>query len=279
MARSGRNLIFSDVKPRERPVDIAEVRKRNRAVLRSLLFSAIGVNIVLGLLVLYMVFLHMPYFNLRQVDVTGNHRLSREEVIEASGLEAGTNLLTVNLKGVADRLRRHPWISSATVYRRLPGRMIMEVEERTPRAILAADKLYYVDGQGDVFTRLLPGESLNYPLFSGVEAEQLKARAPELRDLLRKGLALLDLLDRKGTGLNRTEISEIRINLDQGLILHTNSGRTVLLGQGGFDVKLKRYAELKAFLARRGRWNSARTIDLDFEDRALVRSDTAGLQG
>jgi cell division septal protein FtsQ len=69
------------------------------------------------------------------------------------------------------------------------------------------------------------------------------------------------------------------MDLDQGLALVTKSGRTVLLGKGNFAVKIDRYEKLKRFLTRRKEWHNARIIDLDFEDRALVRSGAGRVQG
>jgi hypothetical protein len=53
----------------------------------------------------------------------------------------------------------------------------------------------------------------------------------------------------------------------------------LVLGKSDFELKIQRYERLKRFLTRRGEWNNARIINLDFEDRALVRSDKARLQG
>ena len=110
----------------------------------------------------------MPYFNLQQIDVLGNRRLSRAEVLEASEIELGANLLTIDLNTIVAGLNRRAWIRSASVHRRFPGQLIIEIEERTPRAILAAERLYYVDDQAEFFARLLPGDSVNYPLFTGI---------------------------------------------------------------------------------------------------------------
>jgi cell division protein FtsQ len=279
MFRKRRLPVTRRIKRPPRRAESAANRKRNRMILKSVLVGVGGIDAVLVLLLLYLVFLHMPYFNLQQVDVTGNHHLSREEVIEASELEQGMNLLTVNLGRIAEQLKRHPWIRSASVYRRFPGRILIEIRERTPRAILAAGKLYYVDEQAEFFTRLFPGDPVHYPLFTGVKPRELASHGPEVRELMRKGLSLLDLLERRGSGLNRALISEVRINIDEGLTLFTTSGRAVVLGKNNFDRKIERYRRLKRFLTQRGEWNNARIIDLDFEDRALVRSGGARLQG
>lgn len=265
--------------PRQESADPSAVRKRNRVLLKSLLAATITIDVVLAVLLAYLFFLHMPYFNLQHVEITGNRRLSRAEVVEASETEAGINLLTVNLNEIAGRLQRHPWIRSASVYRRFPGSLVIEIEERTPRAILSAEKLYYVDGQAEYFTRLLPGDSVRFPLFTGVAPEDLKSNGPEIQEMIRLGLHVLDLIERGGAALDPWSIAEIRLSIDDGLSLHTRSGRTIVLGKDDFERKIQRYGRLKRLLTRRGEWQNARIINLDFEDRALVRSDKAGLQG
>jgi cell division protein FtsQ len=260
--------------------DLAERRKRNRVILKSVLAVLGTIDVIMGLLLLYLFFLHVPYFNLRQVDVTGNHRLSQTEVVEAAEIEAGTNLLTVDLGTLAAGLRRHPWIREASVYRRFPGQLIIEIEERAPRAILATEKLYYVDEQGAIFTRLLPGDSVEYPLFTGPTSAELEKSGPEVQEMVRLGLGLLDLLDRKGSVLNPNAIADIRIDLDDGLSLHLRSGKVLIVGKADFELKMQRYGRLKRYLIQSGQWNNAGIINLDFEDRALVRStDKPGLQG
>ncbi|MBI5569247.1 MAG: FtsQ-type POTRA domain-containing protein [Desulfomonile tiedjei] len=259
--------------------DPVETAKRNRVVLRRLLITCGVIDAILVLLMVYLFFLHMPYFNLQQVEVTGNRRLSRAEVVEASETVAGINLLTVDLAAIAARLQRHPWIHSAAVYRKFPGSLIIEIEERTPRAILSAEKLYYVDDRAQFFTRLLPGDSVDYPLFTGISPEDLKSRGPEIQELIRRGLGMLDVMERDGRGMEPSAVAEIRLSLDEGLTLRTRDDRRVVLGNDNFESKLQRYARLKGFLIRRGEWQNARIINLDFKDRAVVRWDKPRVQG
>ena len=261
------------------PADPSERRRRNRVFLKAVLIAGLTIDGILALLLAYLFFLHMPYFNLQQVEVTGNHRLSRAEVVEASETVSGINLLTVDLAAIAARLQRHPWIRSASVYRRFPGSLIIEMEERIPRAILAAKKLYYIDEQAEFFTRLLPGDSVHFPLFTGVREADLKTRAAEIQEMVSLGLNVLDLMERSGKGIDPSVIAEIRLDLDDGLSLRTSDSRTIVLGRDNFEQKIQRYGRLKRFLTRRGEWQNARIINLDFEDRALVRWDKARVQG
>jgi cell division protein FtsQ len=252
---------------------------RNRGMLKSLLIAGVTIDALLGLVFVYFFFLHMPYFNLQQIDVTGNRRLSYAEIIEASDLRIGANLLTIDLNKVVVGLKKNAWIRSAIVHRRFPGQLILEIEERTPRAILAADKIYYVDDQAEFFARLFPGDSVNYPLFTGVTGQQLKSNSSEVRELLRLGLGLIEIVEYTASDEETFLISEIRLNLEDGLSIKTDSGRLVILGKSGFENKMQRFARLKQILRAKGEWQNARIIDLDFDDRALVRPDKPRLQG
>jgi cell division septal protein FtsQ len=74
---------------------------RARSILRSVLVAVLCVNAALAVLLAYVIFLHFPYFTLHHVEVMGNHHLSGAEVIEASEVETGANLLTLDLGAVA----------------------------------------------------------------------------------------------------------------------------------------------------------------------------------
>ena len=266
-------------KSRPAGVESVQARETNRVMLKSLLMGGLAVNAVLALILVYTVFVHMPYFNLQQIDVTGNYYLAPTDVVKTSGLQAGTNLLLVDLGATAARLRSRPRVRGASVYRRFPGRIIIEIEERNPRAVLAAGKLYYVDRQAEIFPRLTPGDSVRYPLFTGIKPHELKSREAEVRQMLALGLGLLEVMERNVSGLAESRVSEIRLDLDNGLTLLTRSGREVIMGKSSLELKMERLARLKKFLSKRGRWHNARTIDLNFEDRALVRPGRTRIQG
>ena len=257
--------------------DPVVIRGRNRSILKALVASGITINVFLAIALVYLFSRGAPYFNLRNVEVTGNHKLSVTEVIEAAEIESGVNLLTVELNSIVMRLKRHPWLRSAAVYRRFPDQLVIEVEERTPRGVMAADKLYYLDENAEIFTRLFPGDSIDYPLFTGLKPNEITGNALAVQDTLRNALGLVDKLDKFSAELSVNELSEIRLSLDEGITLLTRSGQFIVLGKGNFESKLTRYGQLKKLLADKGEWRHARVINLDFDDRAIVRSSAEPL--
>ncbi|MEI6133575.1 MAG: FtsQ-type POTRA domain-containing protein [Desulfomonile sp.] len=243
-----------------------------RSVLKILFVTGICLDILLACALGYLIVIRSSYFNLNKVDVYGNHRLSKEEVIEAARLETGMNLLSIDLESITERLLRHPWIRSGSIYRRLPGQLVLEVEERTPRGILASDRLYYIDEKGIVFTRVLPGDPIDLPLFTGIQSDSMRLHPGEIQDSLRSGLKLTELIDRVDFGLHYADVREININSEEGLTLKMKSGQIVILGHDDFESRLLRFDRLRKFLTDRGQWRNAHIINLDFEDRAIVRS-------
>ena len=243
-----------------------------RSVLKILFVTGICLDILLACALGYLIVIRSSYFNLNKVDVYGNHRLSKEEVIEAARLETGMNLLSIDLESITERLLRHPWIRSGSIYRRLPGQLVLEVEERTPRGILASDRLYYIDEKGIVFTRVLPGDPIDLPLFTGIQSDSMRLHPGEIQDSLRSGLKLTDLIDRVDFGLHYADVREINISSEEGLTLKMKSGQIVILGHDDFESRLLRFDRLRKFLTDRGQWRNAHIINLDFEDRAIVRS-------
>ncbi len=244
----------------------------SRSVLKMLLVTGICLDILLACALGYLIVIRSSYFNLNKVDVYGNHRLSKEEVIEAARLETGMNLLSIDLESITERLVRHPWIRSGSIYRRLPGQLVLEVEERTPRGILASDRLYYIDEKGTVFTRVLPGDPIDLPLFTGIQSDSMRLHPGEIQDSLRSGLKLTELIDRVDFGLHYADVREINISSEEGLTLKMKSGQIVILGHDDFESRLLRFDRLRKFLTDRGQWRNAHIINLDFEDRAIVRS-------
>jgi cell division protein FtsQ len=260
-------------------VDAAEKRLRTRAMLKRALKIVLCVNIALGLLLIVSLFFRAPYFSLQSLDLIGNHRLTRAEVIESAGIKGGMNLLTADLKSITTNLKQHPWIRSASVYRRFPGRLVIEIQEKIPTAILTVDKLYYVDERGEIFTQVRPGNRVNYPLLTGISQSQLESNRPAVQKMIKEGLSLLDIIDRQVSDITPSMIAEVRIDLTEGLALQTNSGRILILGNGNYQLKLARYSKLKRFLTSQGQWANAAIIDLDFEDRAVVRWGGHRVQG
>lgn len=122
------------------PID-PRIRQRRQAVQRQdgrrRLRIVIGALGVVGLAVLAVGALYSPLLRVRHVAVSGEHRVSRAEILADSGLGRHRQMINVQPAVIASRLDRLPWVDSATVIRTWPGTVTIHVVERRAVAELA----------------------------------------------------------------------------------------------------------------------------------------------
>lgn len=93
-------------------------------------------------------------WEVRHVELTGAREQERL-AIYAAVLNGPTNaMLSTDLDDVRDRLRGLPWVADASVQRRLPDTLVIEVTERKPVALWQyRQQLAAIDISGRVLTR------------------------------------------------------------------------------------------------------------------------------
>lgn len=100
--------------------------------------------------------------------VTGNRYLTAEEVVAASNIPYGANLFTADLKAAENNMIRNPRIRSAKLTRRVPGKLVVKVEERPAcAAVIVNDQLFKVAPDG-VILEELSGHYEDLPILTGV---------------------------------------------------------------------------------------------------------------
>lgn len=70
------------------------------------------------------------FFQVEQIEVSGNHRYTQEEIVAATGIVAGDNLFRMNKFAIQDRVKEEmPYIEDILIRRRLPSTITVAVEE------------------------------------------------------------------------------------------------------------------------------------------------------
>lgn len=191
-------------------------------------------------------------FAIEAVEVTGNEQLTSTQVLHAAGLDIGQNVFAVGPEQARENLLRHPWIEAASVRRRLPGRLVIEVRERHAVALMASGPLYLVSDDGVPFKPLEMehNDPVDLPVISGLDPNLRTQDERALRSSLLSAIALLH--DYQDAGLARREpISEIHVDNDGGLSLYVGSDAMyVRLGKAPFRQKLERMREVLVRLAK-----------------------------
>jgi len=207
------------------------------------------------------------YFRVHGVEVRGTSRLPRAEVVRLMGLEQGASIFSVPARRHEREIGRNPWVERALVRRQFPDRLIVDVTERSARAIVNLGELSYVDRNGVVFKRVARGDSLDYPVITGLRRSD--PATPEGRRLLARALELQTLLERDAR-FGPSKISEIHVSRETGLsVITTGDAMEIRFGPDNFPVKLEALTRLLPVLERER--VRARLIDLGFRNMAVVK--------
>lgn len=206
-----------------------------------------------------------PYFAVREVKVLGAERVKGADIVVMSGLGPDTRIWSIDPTEVEARVRQHPWIRSVLIQRELPARLVITIEEWSPAAIVALDKLYYVTGDGVIFKALEEEDSVEFPFVTGLRAAQLALEEPATREKLSQAVTL-------GQAVERTalDLSEIRFEPGGGLVLYPVSYAVPFrMGWGDWDEKLHRLRWfLREFQEHGARF---RAVDLSFRGQVVAR--------
>ncbi len=217
------------------------------------------------------------YFKVEQIRVENNSRIGREEILALSDINPGTNIFDLDLGRISTRIEENPWIASAKVRRLFPNQLVIRVAERTPRAIVRLDYLYYIDAEGQVFKRLERGDRLDFPVVSGIDRQALLERNEATMLHLKAALEVLERLDgRKIFGTS--DVSELSLDETGSITLYTcKGGVPVRIGQSDFDGKLNRLE--KIFPQLKSRLSLIDYIDLNVTRRIIVKLDAGDVRG
>lgn len=98
----------------------------------------LGLAAVTSLAVGVVAFVNSSWFDVDEISVSGNERSTTDEIVEASGIDAGDGLLEVDLDGAARSVELVPWVGTARVERSWLGSIRITVTERPPLAAIPA---------------------------------------------------------------------------------------------------------------------------------------------
>jgi cell division protein FtsQ len=213
--------------------------------------------------------LDSPYFSVREIQLRGGDRVRGGEFVAMAGLKHGMNIWKIDPAAIEKKFAKHPWVRRVLVRREFPRRVVIEVEERVPKAIVAMGKLYYVDAEGLVFTEVGAGDKLGLPMITGLRPEQLSASDPSLRRRLKEAIWLGDLM-----AMDTHKISEIHFAAPQRVVLYTTAYPTALhMGWGDWHDKVARVKRVLSLW--QGQEERLASLDVSYSGQAVARIRSA----
>lgn len=194
-------------------------------------------------------------FDISAVTITGQSRLTENELLDAAGVTPRQSLLFLDAGAVRDHLLAIPLVKSARVMKLYPNRLVVAIEERRPQALWQRDgRVSVVSDDGVVIDELRDERYLGLPFVVGEGAQK---RLPEFL-AIREGMG--DLAQRVKAGVlvaNR----RWDIEMTNGVIVklpEVDPGRAI-----GVLIRLQREARILD--------KDVMAIDLRAADRVTVR--------
>jgi len=215
--------------------------------------------VVLAALALLGVKLLSREFHVREILVSGNYHLDRNDIIEAAGIRKGDSLFDVPLDHVEERLRKNTWIRTTALRKQYPGTVVIRVDEAVPKALLSVKKkLYLLAEDGKILERIRGEVTPFLPVIKDIRPANQKEIAEAIR--------LVDSLSKKNILADR---ESIEIGLEAYGLTMNIDGEFIKVGYGNYAEKLERWIELEPEIRKKG--VPIKYVDLRFKDSVIVK--------
>jgi cell division protein FtsQ len=277
MTSGNRRVGPPSIPPSAEPAPAPSPPSRTQSRLISGLRTGLGVSLVVACAAVLAWALHRhvttsPRFGVARFEVTGNDHLPVDAVVAQSGIPLGGNVFAVDLEAARARLLANPWIERATLARRLPGTIVVQVTERRAAALIAMGDRLLVTPDGEPFKRLEPGDPVDLPLVTGLGVDAFAADRQGATRTLRRAMDLAAEYAHAPLA-KRSPLEEVHVDADGAFQLVVGHGAMQLaLGGPPFRRKLDEAARVVAELDKRGARAGAIMLDNEARpERVVVR--------
>ena len=120
-------------------------------------------------------------FRVNDITVEGRKRTQRDDLLAAVNIRQNDPIFAVDLPEMHSRIEALPWVERATVLRRLPNIIHIDLHEREPFGFFKSGKnLALIDDKGVTITRDHLAQFGHLPVFSGKGAALRAANFMEM---------------------------------------------------------------------------------------------------
>lgn len=181
-------------------------------------------------------------WEVQDVHVAGNVRVSEGAVRHLANIRQGTHLFTVDLTRAVTDVQAHPWVRRAEARRVVPGTVELVIEEHQPALLVALDRLWYADRTGVPFAPATT-DDLDYPVVTGIGQRLAEARPDLARGIVLGAMRILDSVD-GDPRIGPSQISELRFDDQTGFTVVLRSGTELIMGFDGPETALARLDQM-----------------------------------
>ncbi len=245
--------------------DKAAAARRGLGKTKHLRLAALVATALLCLAALLWVYTGTGVLNVKKVVVRGNNVLDSAYLRSLSGITVDTHLLKMDVKAVEEALSSEPYVASASVSRRFPNTVVLDIEEREPRGVIYQNgKFHLVDQWGVV----LGSSGEKPPGLAEIKGVDVPLLYPGQQISGGNFAAVAGLLDNMPPSLR--EITKTIGYRNDNKIYLESKGTTVIYGENS-DLSRKNNIALLALTGLVSHYQGVEYIDVSFPDHPVIK--------
>ena len=200
--------------------------KNNKKRLKIVKWTSLSILVLTAITI----FLLSDLFNIKEIKVLDNNKLTGAEIIQLSKIEIDQNMFKFLKIKAIENIKTNPYIETVKIKRKLNGTVEIKVTERVATFMLPIDEEYaYINNQGYILEK--NPERLEIPEIIGYTTENLEpGERLDIPDLKKLNFVIQILSSAKEKGLAE-KITNINIENDENfIIVMEEEGKTINFG-------------------------------------------------
>lgn len=189
-----------EAKPRKK-----KKRRKKHYFLRFLIFAALCVGLYY--------FANSEFFDVQKIAVENNSYYTNEQVIQLAEAKVGENLFKVKTRGMKEKLLADAYIKGVNIKKKLPGTIVISVEERKEAAAIPyGEKYVLIDIDGMVLRKTDTAPELT--ILEGLTIKSIEPGTPlevEEAYVLTDTLGMLQTMEETDMFFKKIDISRVMI--------------------------------------------------------------------
>lgn len=198
------------------------IKKKKKRLSKLLLFIVI---IILS----YILVFKTDIFIVVGIIVEGNNKLSYEEVVKASTCNIGENIFKIDIKKGEESLNQIPYVKKSKIKRKLPDKIIIEIEERKEvAAIQYLNLVAYIDIEGYILNIEENTGNILLPEIKGLDLESVEEGSSIYQEVSMEDMEEFILYSEN---LDILELmKEVDVSNKDNIIIYLKDGKLVAFG-------------------------------------------------
>ncbi len=211
--------------------------------------------------------------NLEDIEIKGAFIIPADEYMESLAPVLRTPMNDINTRNMSLLLESHPFVHAARISKNYPNKIVVEIVERHPVALLNMDPLLYIDREGIVLPELgNVGEEI-IPIMSGFNSarELYPIGHQTVSQKVSESIALIDYIIEHFPYLYEN-LSEVTLNSnDEFVLILANYPTKVILGNERMEEKIQILNSFEHTLPEEKGLHNFSSLDLRYNRQVIVK--------